>query len=177
MHRKLPLTLTLLLLDPENRRLSYPATRKRRSERGARLVRVPSRACAPVEPGGRFEDRTSLGGGGPAPAAGASLGRVRSSARKAASSTRRPCSFLVALLRDVWPGARRPQALGPGRPRRGRYRPSGGAAAGAEQGAARRVTGLPRGSFGAGFGRRRSGGSGGALVHLPRCPCHPARRA
>lgn len=57
MHRKLPLTLTLLLLDQEMRRLSYPATRKRRSERGARLVRAPSRACVSVEPGGRFEDR------------------------------------------------------------------------------------------------------------------------
>ncbi len=57
MHRKYPLTLTLLLLDQENRRLSYQATRKRRSERGAGLVRVPSRACAPVEPVARFGDR------------------------------------------------------------------------------------------------------------------------
>ena len=135
MHRILPLTLTLLLLDQENRRLSYPATRKRRNERGARLVRVPSRACALVGAGSSLR--------GPKPPSGVGV-RLRRLARPSGESGRRHGK--LCRQRDVpvlarpppsgwWPRAKaaasprdRPPAAGPIPPfgRCGQRRGTGG---------------------------------------------------
>ena len=68
---------------------------------------------------------TSLGGGGPAPAVGASIGRVRLSARKAASSTRRPSSSPAAAF-GWWPRAKAAASPRDRPPAAGRIPPFGG---------------------------------------------------